>query len=535
MKKAVNKLSIYLIKDEYSKHSDILKDYTTLESKKINGIGSVYFGESASYAPSWIGNFFGDALKGIKLFNASAKAILMIEIAIDAKNKRLFAMPFGYGHTMLIPGTWEERFGLKTTLSVIESDRLRKIDKKNMSSVPKDTSEQLSRAGIVADFGVDIEQDLIRSITGGTNNEAFGRTVSGKDSLSISTRVDIVTIMDFLRTCYERYTSDDYKKNFGWIDQIAELKSPKLKDKLNQQMLEFIKNENLDRTWMAVPELVDWANVAGFSYKQGKLAEKYDDINLLDFLKSLGEDAKTNLEVTTLKSREITCISASNDEVMHRWKAYNCVYCEIVDESTSKTYLLSNGKWYEVEKDFAKQVNDDYSQMRSAGSSLSLPAYQHKNEGEYNKGIAEQDAKYCCMDKKLIGYGGGHSSIEFCDLLTKDREIIHVKRYGGSSVLSHLFSQGVVSGELFLAESGFREKVNAQLSDSHKLTDCKAKPNAEDYQVIFAVISAVRDDLEIPFFSKVSLRVARRRLETYGYKVSLTKILADKSDENGKT
>jgi len=41
-------------------------------------------------------------------------------------------------------------------------------------------------------------------------------------------------------------------------------------------------------------------------------------------------------------------------------------------------------------------------------------------------------------------------------LITKDKEIVHVKHYGGSAVLSYLFSHGVVSGELFIADEDFR-------------------------------------------------------------------------------
>ncbi len=128
------------------------------------------------------------------------------------------------------------------------------------------------------------------------------------------------------------------------------------------------------------------------------------------------------------------------------------------------------------------------------------------------------------MDKKLITHGGGYSKIEFCDLYTKDKKIIHVKQYGGSAVLSHLFSQGIVSGELLLAGSEFRKKVNEKLLNSHKFSNPNNKPNPSDFQIIFAIISSSSKQLEIPFFSKVSLRNAKRRLETYGYKVLLHKI-----------
>jgi len=139
------------------------------------------------------------------------------------------------------------------------------------------------------------------------------------------------------------------------------------------------------------------------------------------------------------------------------------------------------------------------------------------------------------MDKKLIVHGGGYSKIEFCDLYSKDKKIIHVKHYGGSAVLSHLFSQGVVSGELLLADKEFREKVNEKLSNGHKINNPNDKPNPSDFQIIFGIISSSSKQLEIPFFSKVSLRNAKRRLETYGYKVSLQKISVEEKKKRRKT
>src|SRR5439155_10506573 len=113
------------------------------------------------------------------------------------------------------------------------------------------------------------------------------------------------------------------------------------------------------------------------------------------------------------------------------------------------------------------------------------------------------------MDRENISHGGGYSKIEFCDLFSDKRQIVHVKHYGGSSVLSHLFYQGIVSGELFLADADFRTKVNDKLLKSHKLADPFKQPAAKDYEVVFAIISMSPKKLDLPFFSKVSLRNAR--------------------------
>ena len=533
-----NKLSIYLIKEEYSVHKDILKDFDNLKSQQINTIGTLYYTEAHIYEPSWIKGFFGSSFNNsqsddsenrldqgkLKLFNAGSKAILITEIQCDPEAKRIFAIPFGYGRFMLNNGVWEERFGLKVTLNTVDPNYLRSIDKQSMSSVPKHAKEQISRDGVAADFGIDIEQDLIQSITGKSREKSFGKTITGKDSFNVSTKVDLSNIKDFLKACYEKFRSNEYKKDFSWIDQIAEIKDPQLVEELNGILVENIKSEELDKIWMAVPEIVDWADVSGFKYRNRKEEETEDDIDLPGFLNSLPEDEKENLSIDILKKRRVFCFSASTDELKHEWRGHNCLYCEIIDDKKKKTYLLSNSKWYEVESSFAQQINSDFQHLRDQGSSSSFPHYKHKNENNYNEKVAQSDSKLCCMDKKIISHGGGYSKIEFCDLLTKNNEIIHVKRYGGSSVLSHLFNQGVVSGELFLGDSDFRHKVNDILPYTHKLTNPDSKPRSSDYQIVFAIISSSNKKLEIPFFSKVSLRNAKRRLETYGYKVSLQKI-----------
>lgn len=520
-----NKLSIYLIKEEYSDVSDILKDENSLIEIKIPAIGNFYIDESNSYKPSWINNFFGTTLDSdLRLFNASSKAVLLINIQVDASKERIFALPFGNGRFLLSKGVWEERFGLKATLNFVNPGSLRSIDKKTLGTVPKHSREQISRDGVAADFGIDIEQDLIQAVTGKSKDKAFGKTITGKDSLNISAKININNIKDLLKACYERYTSDEYKKDFGWIDQISEIKNPKLIETLNKTLVENINSENFDKTWIAVPEIVDWADVAGFKYKNNKKDDLNDDLHIKDFLESL--DNEQEIDINLLKKNKIFCFSASTDFLLNQWTVLNCLYCEIFDKDTNKTYLLSNGKWYGVAKDFSDQVNSDFKNFPR--STLSLPDYSkgtHENEGDYNlKTAIQETAYYACMDKQNISHGGGYSKIEFCDLYTQDKKIVHVKHYGGSSVLSHLFSQGVVSGELFLSDSEFRQKVNEKLPDSHKLSDVSKKPIPEDYEIIFAIISSSDKELEIPFFSKVNLRNVKRRLETFGYNVSLKKI-----------
>ena len=92
--------------------------------------------------------------------------------------------------------------------------------------------------------------------------------------------------------------------------------------------------------------------------------------------------------------------------------------------------------------------------------------------------------------------------------------------------IKFLFKQGVVSAELFAGDADFRRKVNDKLPEAHKLADPLIRPNLGDYSVVFTIISKSPNPLNLPFFSKVSFRNARRRLEGYGYKVYKKKVRA---------
>lgn len=524
-----NRLSIYLIKTEFDNPESILKDINSSSSLSFdeNGTSTLYTKDSFDHPPQWIEKFFLKSAEDFNLNNSSSQAILLVKIKTDDITSRHFAIPFGVGHHMLKSGVIEERFGLKVVLNTVDENQLKSICKQNMTNVPKQSTEQISRNSIIADFGIDIEQDLVLGVTGKSKDEEYGKTITGRDPLNVSVKVDINTIKDFLKKCYEQYNKVDYKTNFGWIDQIAEIKSSSLIKKLNEGIIEKAKQKDFEKLWMAIPEIIDWDDVEGFNYSYANDTEKYDDIFIQSYLAGLfPDDDYSHLLIDTFTKNDVLCYSSTTETIKYQWKAFNCLYCEI--EKENDTYLLTNGKWYKIETNFVKQINDEYQGILKKECLLNLPEYSHKNEGDYNNSVANESSDIFLMDKKDIPYGGGYSRVEFCDLFTLNKELIHIKIYGGSSVLSHLFNQGLVSGELFKAEKDFRDQVNNKFPDKFKLKDTKTI-NTSDYKVIYAIISYVDKDLDIPFFSKVSLKNAKKRLETIGYNVYLIKVPVQKN------
>jgi uncharacterized protein (TIGR04141 family) len=112
--------------------------------------------------------------------------------------------------------------------------------------------------------------------------------------------------------------------------------------------------------------------------------------------------------------------------------------------------------------------------------------------------------------------------------MSTSRELIHLKWYGGSSVLSHLFSQGLVSGELLASDTQFRALLNAKLPSKFKLADPRKRPDPALFTVVFGIIAFDRAITDLPFFSRVNLRSAVRRLVGLGFNVRYSLIPADK-------
>lgn len=513
-----NKISIYLLKDKINIDDVLKKEYTKLNLD--NGV--FYYDKSHIYPPSWISSFFNSSLNDIGLFNQSSKGIYFTKIKIDSDEK-IFAIPFGYGHTMIDKMYCVDNFGLKLLLNIVDRNSIRKIGKRTLSSDPKNTTEQLSKIGSISDFGIDIEQDLIEEITGKPKHQdKFGDNfVTGKIAFTISAKVNMNNIDDFLKTCYEYYKKDDYKQDFAFIDQVKEIKDTKI---LNDKLIEKFKDNKIENIhlWMAIPEIIEWEDVAGFSFKNKK-ENLVNDISLEDFKRSLSMKESENLDLEFLKRKKITAFKNSTDDEYANWAAFQCIYCEVIENDNRM--ILTNGIWYEIAKDFVDEVEKNYSAIISSSSFISLlDANKKEHEDKYNDRLAISLTNSVLMDRKNIRYGGGASAIEFCNIYDADKKtFIHVKNYYGSSALSHLFAQGRISGQLFINEESFRKEVKKK--EKTLPFNPVDIPIATDYKIIFGIISESSNKLNLPFFSKVNFKNEKKFLEAFGFKnIYLVKI-----------
>ncbi|HPX32763.1 MAG TPA: TIGR04141 family sporadically distributed protein [Erysipelotrichaceae bacterium] len=510
-----NKLSIYLIKEDFKKTEDIVESFS--KSIVIDGVGTVFIIPSYKSTPAWINSFFCGSIDLNDIFTANARAVLLVSIPVDGKDKnRIFALTMGYGKHMLKENVVEERFGLKVTLNTIRQDSLRRISKVNIGGNQKISNEQLPLKSGITDFGLDINRDLVSNITGVSDDEDYVTgMISGGDMLSVTADVDINNIMSFLGKTYQKYSLSNYKSNFGWIDQIQEVRDKRLIEKLNSKLIAKINSKSTD-IWMAVPEIINWSEIGGFKYSG---TEVFDDINIETVIDSFKKSLKS---VEQLKNKRIIAISAIDYSERYSWSANKCLFGELSINGNS--YCINNGKWYCIDNDFVKEVDDDYKSTNISDIDFDDYTHEFNSESAYSQAFQKnhQD-KYILMDAENISYGGGHSKIELCDILSCDGELIHIKPYSGSATLSHLFSQAAVSAELVISDKNFLSLANEKIAK--KGNEKFQIHNRRGIKVVFGIISKKCTELpHLPFFSKVSFRHTKNRLQAFGLDVSIKNI-----------
>ena len=377
----------------------------------------------------------------------------------------------------------------------------------------------MPKATNINEFGFDLERDLIKSVTGKCNDKMFEKVnLIGGDIFSILVERDINNIEEFLIYCYKKYKEEKYKENFEWIDNIKEVKSKKEKEQLDNLLIQYINEKRFECIWMSIPEVINWEDISGFCYTNDDKA--YDDIIIEKVIEALKNDLS---DIEQLKRKKVIMKDIEGKEI-EKWSAYKCIIAEI--KFNEKSYCLNNGKWYCINKDFSDKIEREYNNIEI--SNLNFIDYNSdmKDEDDYNEKLSNslQNA-YLIHKIGEIPFGGGKGNkIELCDIMTQDNQLIHIKKNGGSSYLSHLFNQAAVSAELLL-DANFRSKVNIKMNEFkfNKEFSADFKPN--NYTIIIGIINSYNDERpKIPFFSKVSLRYTINYMKNIGYNVQLKNI-----------
>ncbi len=508
-------LTIFRAKDGPKGTTDLLKarHYKSFRVDNASGfIGTLLINPARQRQPDWLSLFSGaldEEPKKKDVTSASVSAVLLV-----GRNDQTYVLTFGYGRYMLLDGVVEERFGLKAALNVINEEKIRSLDLKRFEQVQRHTREQVSRDSALEAFGLDVEQDLLRAVTGVPGERKYGLRLAGRDCITVTSHVDLDSLPALLDNLEEASQKNTYKKRFPWVDNIQEV-GRKESEKLDATLVATINRGDLDRIWLGAPMLLDWDRVSHFTYRAARAANRYAHLEFQHYFEEVR--TKEDVRIHHLKNDRIRCHKADHHE-LEAWPLRQCICAEL---DAGGRCILSEGKWYSINTDFVARVIRGVETIET--SRLVLPHYDDKDEAAYNRRVAENSkGRLALMDRKLISAPVASGSVEFCDLFDLERRMVHVKRYGGSSALSHLFAQGVVSARQYHLARDFRQLVNEKLPASHQLADPTKQLSASDYEVAYAVVAKDGTMDQIPFFSMVNLKGVYDLLRQIGFKVTLS-------------
>ena len=250
-----------------------------------------------------------------------------------------------------------------------------------------------------------------------------------------------------------------------------------------------------------------------------------DSINFDTIYSFIKEDISTIDDLKILKKYKILINSTTGEYFNKKWSFFDCMYASVT--LNDKHYVLNEGNIYEIKKEFHDNYQNQYKKINIFSP---LPnGVKNQKEREYLEEVCLTNPNFILVDSKLIYKDRG--AFEPCDIFNIDeKNFIHIKRYGSSKILSHLFAQAAVSADLFM-NSIIRNDIIKKI-ESLSSSELIKSLDFKDCKVTIAIITEkpIPDDglVKIPFFSMVNVVRTINQILSWGYKdVGLMFIKAD--------
>lgn len=522
-------------KDEYSPGTGRVQlrrsDWPLVEG------GELFVGQLFTSRPSWLG--FLEEQAGPQpenLIASGAGGVLFLPT-----DDRIFAICFGHIHFALNDEAFERQFGLKVTLNSVPRDGLRTLDLATPDAVTFQKRVQASKDSDLQDFGVDVLRDLARVAGGTPSDVSFARFAAGRDTLSITCKLTAETLADKCEQVLAVYRSDTYKQRFPWIDNMQVVRIKETLATLDGHLFEAINSLRAgdeSELHMAPPEIVDYEEGCLLHYNGfGSSGTDFHSLSIEDYVAELNR-CEFDGTIDDIRERHYIKAKAPDAEVFkEQWRVYHCFTFEtnLRADDEDRSYVLFAGHWYSVDRNFKRQVEARFQAIPRVDI---IGPTECRNERELIANLVEHREDLLCLDQvKINPLGVRYANIEPCDFLSSDKQFIHLKDGHSSGPISHLWSQGVVSAEALVSDADFRKKLRSVVRGLRNeavrlLPAINGRVVRADYTVVYGVMRKPykNGELDLPFFSKVSLQAAVDRIDQLDIPVAL-EIIAKPANE----
>lgn len=486
----------------------------------------VFIQKNKSKEPKWI-TFLEQDLQipdRDEIKNTVNSFVILVSVTKNSK-RYYFAITGGFGFTAINKKNLESNFGLKVALNSIDTKELKAFDVRNIDLKTRQKRVLFNKGSEIGEFDLDFDQDLINLVSGKTKNQEFGTSIRGStSSLSLNSNIAFSRLGEKCSEILDVYLSEVYKENFGFIDNIKIIKDPDVIGALNQNLYDAIIARQVNNLSLAYPDMIEYERCSYYQIKWGR--KKMDTFEVvLDDLYALIDEHKIRISSPNdIEKIKIIGFDDSSNPVTTAVSLNHFVVFQT--EYDQDTYIFSLNNWYKIDSDYISKINNEIMNVPLIVNDTFLTEIEaNESEGDYNE---RQNTEYfLCLDKKNFQVVNTRSKIEVCDLLSKDKHFVCVKKGTRSATLSHLFAQGSVSMTLLKDSSEYRKYV---VSSAVKKFP-KENFNAEDFPysestLVYAISSENSADIRntLPFFSKVNLLHHINLIKRLGIKTALYRI-----------
>lgn len=520
------KISLFLHNKKVKKFEDCIKQ-TCIDSsmpydvKRGIGLdGKIYVHKPKKGAPDWFNQLNELTNKTIKSQNnVSNKAVIVFK-----HSRRFFSLTYGYGRSMLNESTIVRNFGLIVAANLVDPQGIKSVNSMTIEDVIVDTQKQSTGFASQDQLQINRQGEIMKSLSGMPKSKADTKFVTGTDSLSATRNMDIKDIKSSIEFYYSTYKRDDYKRNgFEWLDNVQRIKDSSLKSALDDLLVKGILDN--EKVFIVPNKIIDWSEISGFyltGMRKGKNHNISDLIDFDEYFNSIRNNNSINV-LGKLKRDELRSIDINSAD-----NKISNIYDGIVFDTqyNNAKYLLCYGDWFEINNKFYTQIKKKIRGVKKC-SIVFPPCKKGEREETYNARLAGNNLDYALMDQKFYQPKEyGRSKIEPCDIVTKSKQFIHIKKGGSASKLSHLFAQGIISSHTLSRDDDFKKHINNEVANVLGPNLLASTDRNTSYEIIYAIIDKRSKPIEevLPFFSMVNLSQTIDNLQSLKFKYSLALI-----------
>ncbi|GAB3832578.1 DUF6119 family protein [Kribbella italica] len=461
----------------------------------------------------------------VSSFGLSPGAVLLVRA-----HGRVFAVTFGTGFHAIDDAVKEPDFGLLVAANSVDPEQVMLAEARGMGKGRRNALSTLPTPNEMFALGLLTDEEWIRRFGGVAELPGFARTIAGADSLTLV--IDEYRLADLPATlgkALELWQADAYKTRFPFLTYFRRVSDKALIAELDDAVEALLCARDPDVGFAVPDELrltADW-------YRVARRRNSHDVYELLthDLFAAIDQVGGWDAPLTAVK---VEAYDMNGDIVSsaRALRSYVVATVERLAGSSKQQYTLTAGIWFRVDQEYVEQVDRFLSaKIPDLTADLGLPVWDEAfleanvdgsyGEQRYNTWAGGQFG-HAVLDRKLYR-GKAGEKVEICDLLTKAKHLICVKRMDGSDKLSHLFQQGSVSALLTVRNDDYQAML---MNKMHELDPTAEFGIPQEWTVVYALATGKPGALKdiMYFFSRAALKMHAEEILSRGFKVGLAKI-----------